>query len=394
MDYDDYSFVFPGQTTTKNQTFSLHCVVEQPTNKGISMRHNEKNLTGNDPTPTRMDEDTRQLKLRIQRTVSSGDGSVPMGSPSSNPTTTSTNDDVTLPSRIRSMGLSLCFGLICWHYPRYLILSNQTIVLKTPPYQKTSAGDIIVDFTLNEKVSDPPIISCKSRCVCCHTTYSGTSEFSSQRFIHTTLAQLLKWSGCYLPLLISLLHVVWASRRSTRTYVMFQACTVIAAFSMAMGLSEGTTQMLKIWIQRRRPSFYDLCGFDPTTVTCTASPEYIKEANLSFPSGHSSLSCCGMTFLVWYFLGKIKSRSPWQTMVITVLPWGWAIFVAGSRLVDKWHHASDVVAGLGLGFAASTVAYHIWYPPIWSSSAGNPRSVLEKTESILSAGNKLPSFHE
>jgi hypothetical protein len=50
--------------------------------------------------------------------------------------------------------------------------------------------------------------------------------------------------------------------------------------------------------------------------------------------------------------------------------------VAASRLVDHWHHPSDVLAGLGLGFVASTIAYHHWYPPVWSPYAGIPRALL------------------
>ena len=223
------------------------------------------------------------------------------------------------------------------------------------------------------------------------TPRRGEQSFPLNKF--DNVAGLLKWSGCYLPFLIPLLHAFWTSRRNLKTLCVLEVCTVIAAFSMAMGLSEGTTQMLKLWIQRRRPSFYDLCGFDPKTLTCTASPDYIREAHLSFPSGHSSLSCCEMTFVVWYFLGKTKSRPQWLTFLIIVIPWGWAVFVAGSRLVDKWHHPSDVVAGLGLGFAASTIAYHIWYPPVWSSSAGTPKPILEKVD-VHSGGSKLPSFHE
>ena len=63
-------------------------------------------------------------------------------------------------------------------------------------------------------------------------------------------------------------------------------------------------------------------------------------------------------------------------IICTCLPLGWAFFVAASRLVDHWHHPSDVLAGLGLGFTASTIAYHHWYPPVWSSYAGIPRSLL------------------
>ena len=122
----------------------------------------------------------------------------------------------------------------------------------------------------------------------------------------------------------------------------------------------------------------------------------LKQANFSFPSGHSSLVCCGMTFLVWYLHGasginsihyshkRTKSRLAlssrvFSLIVCTCLPWGWALFVAASRLVDHWHHPSDVLAGLALGFATCTIAYHHWYPPIWSPNAGIPRSLLMKT---------------
>ncbi len=109
-----------------------------------------------------------------------------------------------------------------------------------------------------------------------------------------------------------------------------------------------------------------------------------NQANFSFPSGHSSLICCGMTFLVWYLHGtsginRIQHSEPsrfFSLLICTCLPLGWALFVAASRLVDHWHHPSDVLAGLGLGFVMSTIAYHHWYPPVWSSHAGIPRSLL------------------
>jgi diacylglycerol diphosphate phosphatase / phosphatidate phosphatase len=160
--------------------------------------------------------------------------------------------------------------------------------------------------------------------------------------------------------------------------------TVVSAFSMAIGLSEGTTVMIKLWVQRRRPNFYALCGFDIATKLCTADLDHVREANFSFPSGHSSLICCGMTFLVWYLHGHyhtdsittLPSTRLYALFTYTCLPWGWALFVGASRLVDHWHHPSDVVAGLGLGFAACTVAYHFWYPVVWSPHAGLPRSML------------------
>ena len=107
-----------------------------------------------------------------------------------------------------------------------------------------------------------------------------------------------------------------------------------------------------------------------------------------------------MTFLVWYLhgasvmkKGQNNESSRFFSMIIyTCLPWGWTLFVAASRLVDHWHHPSDVLAGLGLGFATSTIAYHHWYPPVWSSYAGIPRSllVLKTTNNLTNIATDLP----
>lgn len=109
-----------------------------------------------------MEEETQQLKLRTQRTISLGDdSSVPAAAPviSSDNALLSRREDAVLPSvMIRSTFLWLSFGFFAWQYPRYLISTDKYILKKTPPYQKTFAGDVILDFSLNEKVSDPPII--------------------------------------------------------------------------------------------------------------------------------------------------------------------------------------------------------------------------------------------
>lgn len=153
-------------------------------------------------------------------------------------------------------------------------------------------------------------------------------------------------------------------------------------FLTSIGLSEGITQLLKLLIQRRRPNFYALCGWNTEKLKCTASLSLLREANFSFPSGHSSLTCCSMTFLMWLALGCVLSGArttdgtstnvgrrialvQFQTLLSIVLPLGFAVYVAASRLIDHWHHPADVLAGLTLGFSMGTVGYHLWFPPIW-----------------------------
>eukprot|EP00934_Nitzschia_sp_Nitz4_P005738 Nitzschia sp. Nitz4//scaffold11_size288233//111000//111975//NITZ4_000764-RA/size288233-augustus-gene-0.131-mRNA-1//-1//CDS//3329534044//5728//frame0 len=261
---------------------------------------------------------------------------------------------------LKSFVFSCAFALFGWYYPRYLIANETTIATKVPPYQVTAAGDVILDFTLNDKAADPPMIP-------------------SDVLVHTALT---------LPFLVTLTHSYLTARRSTRW---IEVVTAVSAFLMTVGLSEGTTQILKLVIQRRRPSFYDLCGFDVATLKCTASLDKIREANFSFPSGHSSLTNCTMTFLVWYLGGKLAKNSVSSSrnfFLIACLCWGWSIFVATSRLVDHWHHYADVLAGLVLGFSTGTLVYHTWYPPVWSSNAGIARVMMPELES------KLPTFSD
>jgi diacylglycerol diphosphate phosphatase/phosphatidate phosphatase len=253
-------------------------------------------------------------------------------------------------SRIfRSALLALAFFMLAWHYPRILHSNETTIATKTPPYQQTQAGDVILNFELNHP------------------------------FKHATIQSgFLVWSSVYLP--FALLILLAAKDRQGR---MENIASAISGFATAVGLTEATTNVLKHWILRERPNYYSLCGFDVEKLICTADLEDVREANLSFPSGHSSLSCCGMTFLVWYFLGNINKtgRHPLFYALNTILPLMWTIFVSVSRIADKWHHPSDVLFGLGLGFSMSTIAYHTWYPTVWSKQAGVPRLMLMDSNS-------------
>jgi hypothetical protein len=71
--------------------------------------------------------------------------------------------DASVLSRIiRSSAFSCFFATIAWHYPRYLVNNESNIASKVPPYQQTQAGDVILDFNLNQPLVDPPTIPSKS----------------------------------------------------------------------------------------------------------------------------------------------------------------------------------------------------------------------------------------
>lgn len=156
-------------------------------------------------------------------------------------------------------------------------------------------------------------------------------------------------------------------------------CTLagLSGLLAAIGICEITTHMMKYFVLRRRPNFYAHCGWDPATKLCTAAPKKILEAQLSFPSGHSSISWCGMTFLALVLLGKLNISSgkhswwkQWAMWLVCWIPCSWAAYVATGRIVDRWHHSSDVVAGILIGIVCALVSYHAAFPHVFSIDAG------------------------
>jgi hypothetical protein len=52
------------------------------------------------------------------------------------------------------------------------------------------------------------------------------------------------------------------------------------------------------------------------------------------------------------------------------------------------------VAGLCLGSLAASIAYHVWYPPIWNRHGGGiPYSLLDQGD-VLEQQKKELSIHE
>jgi membrane-associated phospholipid phosphatase len=342
----------------------------------------------------RMMSDVSQAAAGLDTTINTKDET-------SSSTTTTNNYMIrrTLLSTICWVG----FALAGWYVPRYILDQKYDDLLsKVPPYQKVN-DVIILDFLLNNPVIDPPTID----------------------------GYCLKLTSIVLPLLMMIVYTISTlachnrynnnhpSRRqglfspTLLTVLYFSICELVSAFAMSIGLSEGMTVMIKQWVQRRRPNFYQLCGFSTTALQCTASPpSIVVEAQLSFPSGHSSLVACGMTFMSLY-LHRIVSTSMKasgnglsgnghddsssssssssssislaQFFSKTLCPLCYALFVASSRVVDYWHHPSDVVAGLILGSLSSYLTFRFWFPTTSSIFNTDGRSSNSNYDTIRSS---------
>lgn len=144
----------------------------------------------------------------------------------------------------------------------------------------------------------------------------------------------------------------------------------ICCILFSIGLEEFICQILKFYVGRLRPNFYALCGFNEETLQCENDLE--REARMSFPSGHSALSFASMSVLSLLFLGfthlhvnerrtsffSLFNKKTW--ILISFSPLIYATFVSTSRLVDNWHHPSDVVAGILLGLVTGFLSCYIW----------------------------------
>ncbi len=231
------------------------------------------------------------------------------------------------------------------------------------PYQQLpSTNDVVLDFALNNPLVEDVTIP-------------------SNLLIQTCIT---------LPIILLLLTTLIVAPRLKPKY--HDVHSSICVLLTTIGMSEFLTQVVKFYVGRLRPNFYALCGFDTSTLSCLNSIDMETEGRCSFPSGHSSMSTSAMGVLAYFYLGrvgiaaacgngnqKVTMTSPRKKLsaFIALSPLLYSTFCATSRLVDNWHHPSDVVAGICLGLFCSSVGYHLFYPPVVSAKhAGVPLSYL------------------
>ncbi len=143
----------------------------------------------------------------------------------------------------------------------------------------------------------------------------------------------------------------------------------------AIGITLLATDAVKAYVGYLRPIFYVHCIPDEEYSTCTG--DEAEEARRSFPSGHASISFCGLGLLSFY-LEKRFGASTFRNVVAPVVdakslamarmlsvasktPLIVAGFIGASRLVDNMHHPADVVGGATLGLSVAYWIHNIWF---------------------------------
>jgi phosphatidate phosphatase len=106
------------------------------------------------------------------------------------------------------------------------------------------------------------------------------------------------------------------------------------------------------------PFSFDLCNGDS---------QLIREARLSFPSGHSSFSVYSMIFIVIYLEARITSASMHFVkaslqLICVIASWHTCM----SRISDHKHHPTDVIAGALIGFTLAVFTTFVTGKFFWS----------------------------
>lgn len=197
---------------------------------------------------------------------------------------------------------------------------------------------------------------------------------------------------------------------------------------MGLGYALATTTLfqciLKILFGGLRPHFLTVCNppqipafpgrgytgiWRTPAAVCTGTPKRVREAQMSFPSGHSAAAFAGFGFLALYLNAKYKilsnqrarefehieqtslphtnadtnmatnnenldtkkhansAQTPHWKLLMFMVPWLLASALAMSKIADYWHHPSDVLAGALLGTLMAHVAYKMMYKGVYDS---------------------------
>jgi len=157
-------------------------------------------------------------------------------------------------------------------------------------------------------------------------------------------------------------------------------CVYLVAFAITLL----ATEFVKLYAGYLRPIFYEECQPDNEYQECTEDGEDIRK---SFPSGHASMSFCGLTLLtlflhtrfglasirklqqetsvggdIYWSVGYSKPPTRYRAIsVLSLLPVALALFIAASRVVDNKHFPADVVGGAVLGGATAIYCHNLWY---------------------------------
>ena len=229
--------------------------------------------------------------------------------------------------------------------------------------------------------------------------YEQDPSLSRERFNATIPTWLLGLLCAALPGVV-LLALGVASRRSRGA-----ACGLpLVGLALSLTSTMLATDTVKNFVGSKRPNFFDLCAYAGYAAAigtrnatsqewrsyqsatlfgapgslgkCTASAAAVRDAQRSFPSGHSSLSFAGLFYLALslrQFAGVRAGDWLSPAAVACGSPLALATYVAATRVRDNYHREIDVAVGAALGVALALASWATLRarhggrlpPPLW-----------------------------
>jgi diacylglycerol diphosphate phosphatase/phosphatidate phosphatase len=178
----------------------------------------------------------------------------------------------------------------------------------------------------------------------------------------------------------------------------------VLGLALAFSITIGITQIFKMTVGRLRPDFLSRCIVPTGTVdpayglleiskVCQQTDKYIlNDGSKSFPSGHSSSSFAGMTFLALFLAGKLRlfdRKGHSHKLYIVLMPFAVASLVAISRVDDYRHHWQDVLVGALLGMLVSYFVYRQYYPSLTDKDSAKPYSPRHPKKHTEETGEEM-----
>lgn len=172
--------------------------------------------------------------------------------------------------------------------------------------------------------------------------------------------------GYVFPQLLMLALVVTDSKGQK----FFRFYKTISCFTFAVALAVFTVTFSKIRLAKLRPDFLARCGPVAKSLETSSQTLYTEEVcsspfgkailndgYKSCPSGHSTISMCGMLFLsLWLFRSYGQNQKSGVLKLLCFAPLFLALDVITSRIYDFKHDYFDILSGSIVGAGAVLVS--------------------------------------
>lgn len=185
------------------------------------------------------------------------------------------------------------------------------------------------------------------------------------------------------PILVTSIFI-FADQINNKFHRFYKTAT---SFAFAIVLTGFLTAFLKIRFAKLRPDFISRCGVDIDMIKlnndnnvlyderiCTAplGKTILNDGYKSCPSGHSSMSMCGMLFLsIWFYLTYGKKSGNGLVKLFCFTPLLISFDIITSRIYDFRHGYSDILLGTVIGAICTILSITHFKIPTSKESESN-----------------------